>query len=143
MIEVSEVRRRLRAAIEAARGDAAERRARVEAATRDYDLFLTERAVPVFHTVASVLTGEGHPFKVFTPAGAVRLSAERSPDEFVELALDTTGDQPEVLARISRGRGRRMTSEERPLRPRTPIADLTEEHVLEFLLREAVGFLQR
>ena len=142
-MEVSEVRRRLRAALETAREAAAERRTRTDQAGRDYETFLTERAVPVFHQFAAALTGEGHPFKVFTPAGAVRLASERSQEEFIELSLDSTVDPPEVLARISHGRGRRLVTTERPVAGRTPIAQLTEEHVLEFLLEEAPAFLQR
>ena len=142
-MEVSEVRRRLRAAIEGGREAAAARRTRSDAAARDYEVFLTDRAVPVFHQFATVLTGEGHPFKVFTPAGVVRLAAERSQDEFIELSLDSSTDPPEVSGRISRGRGRRMVTTERPVRERTPIGDLTEEHVVEFLLAEIPAFLQR
>jgi hypothetical protein len=142
-MEISEIRRRLRAALEAGRHEAAERRARGDLAARDYELFLTERAVPVFHQFATVLNGEGHGFKVFTPAGSVRLASDRSQDEFLELALDTTADPPEVLARSSRGRGRRLITEERPLRQRTPVADLTAEHVLEFLLTDVVPLIQR
>jgi hypothetical protein len=142
-MEVSEVRRRLRAAIEKARTAAAERRTRGDQAAREYETFLTERAVPVFHAFAAALTGEGHPFKVFTPAGAVRLASDRSPEEFIELSLDTTADPPEVLVRISHGRGRRATTTERQVAGRTQIAFLTEEHVLDLLLEEAPAFIQR
>ena len=142
-MEVSEVRRRLRAAIEAGREAAAERRTRNDQAARDYETFLAERAVPVFHQFAGALTAEGHPFKVFTPAGGVRLASDRSPEEFIELTLDTTADPPEVLARVSRGRGRRMVTSERPVAGRTQIAYLTEEHVIDMLLEEAPAFLQR
>lgn len=142
-MEVSEIRRRLRAAIEKAREEAAERRARNDQAARDYETFLEQRAVPVFHQFAGVLTAEGHPFKVFTPAGAVRLASDHSADDFIELTLDTAADPPEVLARISRGRGRRMVTHERPVAGRTQVAYLTEEHVLDMLLEEAPAFLQR
>src|SRR5512141_769114 len=107
-MEVSDIRRRVRTAIEAAKLRAAERRTRAAEATRDYEAFLEQRAIPVFHQFAAALVGEGHLFKVFTPAGTVRLSAERSPDEFIELGLDDTSDPPEVMLRTSRGRGRRM-----------------------------------
>src|SRR3954468_23141279 len=128
-MEVSEVRRRLRGAVEKARVTAAERRVRRDAAARDYDAFLRERAVPVFRQFAEALTGEGHQFKVFTPAASVRLAAERSPEEFIELALDETSDPPAIVGRTSRGRGRRMISSERPIRDGAPIADLTDEDI--------------
>jgi hypothetical protein len=140
-MEVSEVRRRLRVAVEDARKTAAERRARTDIAARDYETFLAQRAVPVFHQLAAALTAEGHLFKVFTPAASVRLASERSHEEFVELALDTAVDPPVVVVRTSRGRGRRMISSERPLREGVAIADLTEDDVLSFLLNEIALFL--
>jgi hypothetical protein len=142
-IAVSEVRRRLRGAIERARQAASDRRTRTDAAARDYETFLAERAVPVFHQFALALTGEGHPFKVFTPASAVRLGSERSSEEFIELTLDDTSDPPAVIGRTSRGRGRRMVSSERAIRDGAPIADLTEEDVVAFLLEEVVGLIER
>lgn len=142
-MEVSEVRRRLRAAVEEARQSAAERRTRNDAAARDYEAFLGQRAVPVFHQLATALTGDGHLFKVFTPAGSVRLASERSHEEFIELVLDDSSDFPVVVGRTSRGRGRRMISAERPVRDRTPISELTEEDVLSFLLQEIPHFLER
>lgn len=142
-MEITDVRRRLRGAIEEARRDAAERRARTDAAERDYDAFLTGRAIPVFHDVASALTGEGHPFKVFTPARSVKLGSDGSSAEFVELELDTTEDPPQVIGRSSRGRGRRMVTSERPLRPGAAIADLTDEDVLTFLIAEIVHLIER
>jgi hypothetical protein len=142
-VEVSEVRRRLRAAVEEARQSAAERRVRTDAAARDYEEFLTHRAVPVFHQLAAALTGEGHLFKVFTPAGSVRLASERSHEEFIEVALDDASDFPTVVGRTSRGRGRRMVSSERPVRDGVAIGDLTEEDVLDFLLKEITPFIER
>ena len=140
-MEVSEVRRRLRAAVEEARQQAADRRARTDIAARDYEAFLNERAAPVFHQLAAALTAEGHLFKVFTPAASVRLASERSHEEFVEVALDDSSNPPTVVGRTSRGRGRRMVSSERPVREGVPIANLTEEDVLAFLLEEIALFI--
>jgi hypothetical protein len=142
-MEVSDIRRRVRAAIEAARLRAADRRTRATEATKAYDTFLEQRAVPTFHQFAAALVGEGHLFKVFTPAGSVRLAAERSPDEFIELALDDASDPPEVVMRTSRGRGRRMVEDVQTLKDRTAVAALTEEDVLAFLLKEIVPFVER
>jgi hypothetical protein len=142
-MEVSEVRRRLRGAIEQARQQAAARRARVDAASRHYETFLTERAVPLFHTFANALSAEGHLFKVFTPAGSVRLASQKSQEDFIEVVLDTDADPPQALGRISRGRGRRSVSSERPIRRGTAVADLTEDDVLTFLLEEIVPFVER
>jgi hypothetical protein len=142
-MDVSDVRRRLRAAIDAARREAAARRERSDAAHRDYETFLAERATPALRLLASVLAGEGHRFRIFTPAESVRLVSESSSDDFIELALDTTLDPPRVVGRTSHGRGRRNTTSERVLRDGTPIADLTDEDVFEFLLGEVVSLIER
>jgi hypothetical protein len=142
-MDIPEVRRRLRAAMEIARREAAERRARSDAASQDYEDFLAQRAVPVFQTFAAALTGEGLRFKVFTPAGSVRLASESAKDDFIELTLDAAADPPEVIGRVSRGRGRRMVTSEAPVRDGAAIAALTEEDVMGFLLREILPFVER
>jgi len=142
-MEVSDVRRRIRAAIEAARARAAERRARADEASRAYDVFLETIAVPAFHTVANALTGEGHRFKVITPGRAVRMSTERSADDFIELSLDTERDVPAVVLLTSRGRGRRTIGTERLVREDLPIAELAEEDVVAALLEELLPFIER
>jgi hypothetical protein len=142
-MDVPEIRRRLRASIETAKRDAQERRVRSDHAARVYEQFLGERAVPLFQTVASALVAEGHRFKVFTPAGSVRLASESSGEDYIELALDTTVDPPVVVGRTSRGRGRRQITSERPVQDDVPIEELTDEDVLAFLLAELTPFLER
>jgi hypothetical protein len=142
-VDVPEIRRRLRAAIEKARHAAAERRARTDGAARDYEAFLGQRATPVFHQFAGALNGEGLAFKVFTPAASIRLAADRSPEEFLELSLDDTSDPPAVVGRTTRGRGRRLITAERAIGGGAPIADLTEEDVLAFLLEGIVELIER
>ncbi|HEV3486676.1 MAG TPA: hypothetical protein VG106_14790 [Vicinamibacterales bacterium] len=142
-MEISEIRRRLRGAIEGARAQAAARRARADTASRDFDAFLAERATPIVRTFADALVAEGHLFKVFTPAGSIRLASQPSPDDFIELFLDTDADPPQAAARVSRGRGRRNLSHERPVRRGTAVADLNEEDVLALLLEEIVPFVER
>jgi hypothetical protein len=142
-VEVSEIRRRLRAAIEKARRVSEERRARTDTAARDYQVFLEQRATPIFHQLAGALKAEGLSFKVFTPAASIRLASDRSPDDFIELSLDDTSDPPVVLGRTTRGRGRRMSTTDRALANGTPIADVTEEDVLAFLLEELTALLER
>jgi hypothetical protein len=140
-MEISEVRRRLRAAIANARAAAQQRQARADAAAREYEAFLGERAIPVFHALASALTGEGLRFKVFTPAGSVRLVPDRASDDYIELVLDTSGDIPQVLGRSSHGRGRRRVTTERSLNETRDVNLLTEEDVLQFLLAEIPSFV--
>lgn len=140
-IELTELRRQIRIAIELAKKNAAAKRARSDAAQRDYAKFLSDVAVPTVQHFASALAGEGHLFKVATPADSVRLTSASANDDFIELVLDTSQDPPEVVARVSRGRGRRMVTSERPVRERTAVADLTEEDVFALLLQEITPFL--
>jgi hypothetical protein len=142
-MEVSEVRRRVRAAIESARRQAKERRVRNDRAALEYQDFLRDRAVPLFQTVASALVAEGYRFKVFTPADSVRLASETSGNDFIELTLDATADPPTVVGRTSRGRGSRLVDSERPINQHKGIADLSDEDVIVFLAEEIAGLVER
>ncbi len=142
-MEVSEVRRSVRAALEAARRQGQERRVRTDRAALEYQDFLRDRAIPLFQTVASALVAEGFRFKVFTPADAVRLVSDSSATDFIELVLDTAVDPPTVLGRSSRGRGSRIVTSERPVRESVAIADLSEDDVLAFVMEEIVGIIER
>lgn len=135
-MEISEIRRRLRAAIDEARRDAAERRSRTDSAERDYEVFLAESAVPAFHQFASALQGEGLRFRMETPADSVRLSAEGAAEDYLEVGLDRDADPPRAVGRVNRGRGRRATSRERPVRAGAAVGDLTAEDVIDFLVSE-------
>ena len=143
MLDVAEVRRRLVQKIESARQDAAARRQAADQATADYGPFLENVATPVFRHLVMALRAEGHTFRLFTPAGSVRLASERSADDFVELALDTTRQPIEVVGRVSHGRGSRLITDERPIREGAAVADLTEEDVLRFLLASITPFVER
>jgi hypothetical protein len=142
-MEVPDVRRRIRAAIESARLRGAARRTRTDEASRAYHQFLEAIAVPAFHTVVNALAGEGHRFKVITPGRAVRMSPERSAEDFIELSLDTERDAPAVVILSSRGRGRRTVSKDRTLGEGQAIAALTEEDVVAALLDELLPFIER
>jgi hypothetical protein len=139
-MEISLVRKRLTETIERAKKQAAERRERGDRASRDFEVFLQKVAVPLFRQVANALKADGYAFTVFTPSGSVRLMSDRSSADYVELTLDTAGDPPSVLGRTSRTRGSRVLDAERPIG--SPDA-LTEEQLLEFLLKELEAFVER
>lgn len=139
-MEISDIRRRVVETIERARRRSADRRTRVDEATRTYDRFLAERAVPIFKQVANVLRAQGLLFTVFTPAGSVRLMSDRASEDFIELALDTSGDEPVVSGRTSRSRGRRIVESEQAIgHP----AMLSEEDVIGFVLRALEPLVER
>ena len=142
-MEISEVKKRVLDTIERAKRTAAERRTRVDEAAREYEVFLERIAVPVFRQIANVLRAEGYLFNVFTPSGSVRLMSDRSAEDYIEVRLDTSGDDPRVLGHASRSRGRRVTESEWPLAERNAIRDLTEDDVLRFAMKELEPFVER
>jgi hypothetical protein len=142
-MEVSDVRRRLLTAIDEARRQAAERRARKDAAVRAWEGVLANVAVPVFHQVAQALNAEGFRFQVVTPGTTVRMVAERGGEEFIEVALETDGDEPVVLIRSTQGRGRHTVTRERPLTARSAVDVLTDTEIVDALVAELKPFLAR
>lgn len=141
-MEVSDVRKRVKDTIERAKRAMADRRALVDEATREYALFLERIATPMFRQVANVLRAEGHLFTVSTPGNSVRLTPDRSNSDFIELALETSGRQPQVVIHSSRSRGRRVTESEMPIGAGA-VRDLTEEDVLSAVLKELELMVER
>jgi hypothetical protein len=143
MVEVSQVRRRLSAAMEQARREAQQRRERASETQRAFDAFLAGVAVPVARMAASVLKAEGYSFTVATPGGGLRLISDKGRDDYVEIALDTTASPPLVIGRISYARGSRTIAEERPVKPGASPDAITEEEFLDFLAGALEPWLER
>lgn len=141
-MEVSDVRKQVLATIERAKRLEAERRARSDAAARDYPVFLERIAVPLFRQVANILKAHNYAFSIFTPSDGVRLMSDKSADDFIELSLDTSGEKPVVVGHVTHGRGRRILESERPIGSGS-ISELTEDDVLEFVLKELEPFVER
>jgi hypothetical protein len=139
-MEISVVRKRLSETIDRAKRQAAERRGRSDQAAREFEVFLQKIAVPLFRQVANALKAEGYPFTVFTPSGSVRLMSDRSSSDYVELTLDTAQNPPCVIGEVRRERGRQVLDTEHTIG--TPDT-LTEEQLLDFLLRELEAFVGR
>ena len=129
--------------MDAARDRSQRRRQRTADAERAYQSFLTDVAIPVARQLANALKVEGQAFTVFTPAGGLRLAADRSRDDFIEFSLDVEADQPQVIGRISYTRGSRTRDEERPIKPGAAPDSLSDEDVLEFLLAALEPWLER
>ena len=86
-MQTSDVRKRVRETIERARRRAADRRARGDEASHDFDAFLERVAVPLVRQIANVLKADGYHFTVFTPSGSVRLMSDRRADYIRWLGL--------------------------------------------------------
>jgi hypothetical protein len=139
-MEIADVRKRLVQTIERAKRQAAERRTRTDEAARAFDTFLSTIAVPLFKQVANALRPDAYLFNVFTPSGSVRLMSDRGAEDYIELSFDPGGEVPQVIGHTSRNRGRRVIESERAL---GGPGVLTEEDVLEFLLKELEPFVER
>jgi hypothetical protein len=142
-MEVSQVNKRLTMAIEQARARAQTRRQRAASAEKAYGVFLETLATPVARQVANALKVAGIAFTLGTPGGGLRLSADRGRDDFIEFVLDASGDLPQAAGRISLSRGSRTIDEVVPVKPGAAIEELTEDDVLEFLVRALEPWLER
>ena len=142
-LEISQVKRRVLAGITATRNRAQQRHQRTDEAEKEYAAFLQIVAVPIAQQVAMALIAEGFPFTVFTPGNSVRLVYDSGRDNYVEFALDTSGDQPQVIGRISQTRGSRRLEEEQPVRPDARPSEVTEDDVLGFIMQAVESWLAR
>jgi hypothetical protein len=141
-MDTAAVRKQVSDTIERAKRTAQDRRARVENARTDFDALLDRVIVPLCRQVATALKASGYPFAVNTPSGAVRLSSERSADDYIEISLDTEDEMLPVVGRTRRSWGRRVLESNRPIR-RSAVKDINEEDVLTFLLKELEPFVER
>jgi hypothetical protein len=142
-MEISQVRKRVKSAIDHARDRAQQRRQHNAEAERAYATFLETVATPMTRQVANALKAEGHAFTVFTPGGGLRLASDRGRDDYVELVLDTAGDRPQVIARTSYTRGSRTLGDERPIKANARQDAISEEEFLDFLLGALEPWLER
>ena len=142
-MEVSQVNKRVQLAIEQTRARAQARRNAAASAEKTYALFLETVATPVARQVVNALKVAGINFTLGTPGGGVRLAAERGRDDFIELAFDASGGEPQAVGRVSVTRGSRTIDQTTPVKPGTAIEDLTEEDVLDFLVRALEPWLER
>src|SRR4051812_6557632 len=112
-MEVSDVRRQLKQAIERAKSRAQRKRDHAAETDRAYATFLEDVATPTTRQLANVLKAEGYLFTVSTPGGGVRLASDRGRDDYVEFTLDTAGEKPTVIGMIRRTRGSRTLEDQR------------------------------
>jgi hypothetical protein len=143
-MDVSELRKRILHALDAARKDAVTRRTEVDEASRAYEQFLENIAAPLLKQAQAVLRAEQQLFTVHTPAGSIRLVSDSAPQTFVEFVLEVSPRVPQVIGRVSLTRGRQgVVVEERPLAPGKPVAELVEDDVAQFLVTEIPKLIVR
>jgi len=140
-MEISVIRKRVRDAIDRAkRRRAMDRRTRTDDARRAFEAFLEHTAVPMFRQIDNVLRVEGYAFTLHTPPDSVRLMSDRRAEDYLELRLDTSGEAPQALGRVSHARASGVFESEQPL---GDPATLTEEELLSWLLRALEPLVER
>ncbi len=142
-MEVSQVNKRVKGAIEDARAKAQARRNAAASAEKSFATFLETVATPIARQVANALKVAGVGFTLGTPGGGLRLAADRGRDDYVEIVLDTSGELPQAAGRVSVTRGSRTIVETLPIKAGTAIDDVTEEDVLDFLVTALEPWLER
>ncbi len=90
-----------------------------------------------------MLRAEKRPFSISTPAGGVRLTSDHSSQDFIELALDTSGRPPQLIVRSGRGRGRRVIESELVVADGRPVREVSEEDLLGVVLVALEPFVER
>lgn len=134
-MDVSELRKRILRAVEDARKDAAARRVLIDQATKAYARYLEDIVVPMLKQTATIVNASGGTFVVSTPADSARMSAQHASETYLEIALDRSGVEPEVVGRISLARGRQgVVVDERPIATGKPVEALTEEDLAAYLV---------
>jgi len=134
-MDVSELRKRIERAVEDARKEAASRRVLVDQSVKAYAEFLAAVAVPMLKQTATIVNASGSTFVVSTPAETVRLTAQHAPDTYLEIALDRSSAEPEVVGRVSLARGREgIIVDEQVLAQGRPVEKLTEEDLAAYLV---------
>ena len=142
-LEVAEVRRRVRLRIDTLKHDAAQHRAQVDAATASYGPWLDRVAVPLFRQVVNVLRSEGLLFRLQTPAGFVRIEAERSAEDHLELVLDTERRPVALVLRRSYTRGSHLFADQRVVAEGIDYSHVSAADLLDAVVEEAAPFLSR
>lgn len=142
-MEVSQVNKRVKNAIEQARARAQSRRNAAASAEKAFAVFLETVATPVSRQVVNALKVANISFTLGTPGGGLRLAAERGRDDYIEFVLDASGESPQAAGRVSVSRGSRTIDEVVPVKPGSAIEELTDEDVLEFLVRALEPWLER
>ena len=126
-----------------ARDRAKQRRQKADEAEKAYEKFLDQLAAPLARQIANALRAEGYAFTVSTPGRGLRVSLDQGRDDYIELALNSETEQPTVVGRIRRTRGSRTIDEERPIKPGAGPNEVTEDDLLEFLVRALEPWLER
>ena len=132
----------MRQAIQDAKQKAAAQRVVRDEAAKAWSMALEQTVTPLMRDTAAALTGEGLGFRLDTPAGVARMVSDRSADDYIEVALESSDDldAPEVIGRTVRARGRQgVTVIEEPL---GPPSEISVDRLTAFLTKAIAPFVR-
>jgi hypothetical protein len=73
----------------------------------------------------------------------VRIGFDKHHEDFIDLAVDPTRDPVTIMTVVSQLHGKSVSTTERPLADNVELEQLTDEHVLAFLLSALPQFVTR
>src|SRR3982751_1724432 len=113
----------------AVKATAADRRASGDTARQQFARLLDTTIVPLLKQSADILKAEGALCGLHTPSDMVKLAFERSPEDFVEIMLDTAMP-PHVIGRSSVRRKGGTLVEDRIIGVGKEIDEINDEDVV-------------
>ena len=137
-MDVAALRKRILRELErpGAAASAAERRAGGDTARQQFARLLDTTIVPLLKQTADILKAEGSLCRVHTPSDHAQLAFDRSPEDFVEIMLDTAMP-PRLIGRSSvRNKKSGTLVEDRIIGVGKEIDEINDEDVVGYLLPE-------
>jgi hypothetical protein len=119
----------------AVKATAGDRRATGDTARQQFARLLDTTIVPLLKQSADILKAEGALCRLHTPSDMVKLAFERSPEDFVEIMLDTAMP-PHVIGRSSVRKKGGTLVEDRIIGVGKEIDEINDEDVVGYLLPE-------
>jgi hypothetical protein len=119
----------------AVKATAADRRASGDTARQQFARLLDTTIVPLLKQSADILKAEGALCHLHTPSDMVKLAFDRSPEDFVEIMLDTAMP-PHVIGRSSVRKKGGTLVEDRIIGVGKEIDEINDEDVVGYLLPE-------
>ena len=113
----------------------ADRRATGDTARQQFARLLDTTIVPLLKQTADILKAEGALCQLHTPSDMVKLAFDRSPEDFVEIMLDTAMP-PHVIGRSSVRKKGGTLVEDRIIGVGKEVEEINDEDVVGYLLPE-------
>lgn len=119
----------------AVKPSSADRRATGDTARQQFARLLDTTIVPLLKQTGDILKAEGALCQLHTPSDMVKLAFDRSPEDFVEIMLDTAMP-PHVIGRSSVRKKGGTLVEDRIIGVGKEVDEINDEDVVGYLLPE-------